>query len=464
MNSKEIFKYVLFFGVILFALYAKSTLITFLLFVLFIIWDSKFIIPILLITPSIESIFHISSYLTIIKLLTLFLSFYFIVNLIGRKIQIDKNTGWLFLFLLINVFGSVYGMLGLNTSAIYQAASLNIQKVYFEIIFTILFYHFLKQKGIDYLRGSLKTGVIVIPISLIILLSYFILWGHSTITWWNIMIRKTLTGADPNEFSSMISTLGSFGLYLSFYSRTKIFSILGLGSIAILIYSVTLTLSRGGLLTLAFMFMIVLLVLSRSSVNKTIRHAVVISIVVISFVQFGLINVNAIKQRFSGPKITDLNTLTANRYDLWIAGFEDFVKRPLLGYGNTPKSTKILMARKLNRRSVIHNTYLEVLLRMGIVGLITFMLILWKSIEGGIIYFKHSDMKKDAILLVPVMSLVVMCFAAISLSWQWREMLWFLISISLASSQFMRHEYRQASSFPKYPDHRMIPVQKWGKI
>ena len=50
----------------------------------------------------------------------------------------------------------------------------------------------------------------------------------------------------------------------------------------------------------------------------------------------------------------------------------------------------------------------------------------------GIFRVPLFSVRKDSILLIPFISLSLMLFAGLALSWQWRELLWYLIGICLS--------------------------------
>lgn len=51
----------------------------------------------------------------------------------------------------------------------------------------------------------------------------------------------------------------------------------------------------------------------------------------------------------------------------------------------------------------------------------------------GIFRVTLLSIRKDSILLIPYIYLSLMLFAGLALSWQWRELLWYLIALWLSS-------------------------------
>ena len=109
----------------------KSAIFSFFLFILLVFWDRRFILPILLITPVIETILIVAEGLTVTKLLAAFLVVYFIVGLILKKgTRVDKNTMWLLSFLLMAVLGMLVGFFEVNTNEISDAFTFNLITVF----------------------------------------------------------------------------------------------------------------------------------------------------------------------------------------------------------------------------------------------------------------------------------------------------------------------------------------------
>ena len=75
----------------------------------------------------------------------------------------------------------------------------------------------------------------------------------------------------------------------------------------------------------------------------------------------------------------------------------------------------------------------------GLVGFTTFFLTIGKTFQGYFLTLRLYQRNKDpeGILLLPFICLFTGLFAGLSLSWQWREMLWYFIAICLGITDLL---------------------------
>lgn len=447
MNSKAItntlinenlsYKISSFIIILIVSVSVQSVFLSFALFFALLLWDSRFIIPILITIPCIETILVTAEGLTIAKLLLAVIGCYCLVYLIVKRPKIDINASLISLFIIITLLATYYGIIGLDIDTGTQALHTFFFIVFPKLLFALLFYLFLRKKGFQYLKESLQILRVVIPLALIVISIYFIWWGYTTIGWWNVVTRHTFEGADPNEFGCMLSALAVFPLYNILTQKNKKLNIISIIALAFVLYSVTLTLSRGAILTFIFMILMSFIILTRLSLSKYLKYTLFAIFGIVLLIQFGVINLFAIEQRFMGLHINNLSSLTAHRSTFWIAGIKAFFQRPVIGYGNTTSAIYNITEPIFGMGKVTHNMYLAILIRMGLVGLIIFITLLIRSLKGVINYITGFDTPKKAIMILPILALLALCFAALGLSWEWEGLLWYFIAISMASSKFM---------------------------
>ena len=79
-------------------------------------------------------------------------------------------------------------------------------------------------------------------------------------------------------------------------------------------------------------------------------------------------------------------------------------------------------------------TYLEVLIQYSIIGLLVFLAILIRVFKDMLVVFEQRSLmsQEHSILLIPYISLSLMLFAGLALSWPWRELLWYFIALCLS--------------------------------
>ena len=100
-----------------------------------------------------------------------------------------------------------------------------------------------------------------------------------------------------------------------------------------------------------------------------------------------------------------------------------------------------MTSAELGMEASIHNIYLELWLRLGIIGISIFLGIIFRASQGLLpaIKFRIKD-KNDLILTIPIISMFVVLFAGLGLSWEWSDLMWYLIGISLSSSLLLKYK------------------------
>ena len=158
-------------------------------------------------------------------------------------------------------------------------------------------------------------------------------------------------------------------------------------------------------------------------------------------IHFETINIHAIQERFTGKQISDIQDLSAGRSDFFIAAINGIIKRPVFGYGNFPGTAGMVTSAELGVEASIHNIFLELWLRLGIIGLVLFFTIIFRASQGLLPAIKSRIKdKNDLILTIPIISMFVVLFAGLGLSWEWSDLMWYLIGISLSSSLLLKYK------------------------
>lgn len=457
-NQKKIFSYTFFVLIIIFALKVNNAFLTFLLFSIALLWDKCLLISILLITPVIETVLVLQQGLTVTKLLIPVFSFLFLIESLSFKNQqFDKNCSALCFFALITflgVFNSVVTGDYINFAGFHEKHVFNefFSVSLSKIIFTLMLYLYFKFKGAEFLYKNLILGIYSISSALILICIYFILKDNSIGSWWGIAVRLSFEGADPNEFSGMLSALAVFPLTLCLTTFSKKYFFLGIISIFSVILCVLLTLSRGGILTFCFMCFITFFIFYKKFPRRVISFSLVLILVMALGAFLGLINYVPMYDRFVGKHINDLSSLTAGRSDLLKIGIKSSIEKPFLGYGGTQFASQWISYFAISEFKVMHNLYLEILIQYGLIGLSAFFLIVFLVLFGFISLRKIKPINNETMcFFIPYIALASLLFSSLALSWQWREILWYLIGLALVTSYFTKgyRIQRKPSNFKK---------------
>ncbi len=171
-------------------------------------------------------------------------------------------------------------------------------------------------------------------------------------------------------------------------------------------------------------------------------------------------NVAGVEHAIKGEKAEEADTSIGFRLLMWQVGLERWLERPLTGWG--PGSTEMLLTQSkvamLHRKSGkslfshLHNTYLEVLLKFGLVGAglfgalgAGFLLALWRGWQAGLL---AADL---AWLLLGIwgLSLVWSFFEFRFFHYEWRNYCMLLGAVSFSLSSRLRH--RQPTFWRPHP-------------
>jgi len=452
-NFIPLLKMIAFEIIIVQGLVINNAVVTFFAFILLFLFYKNSFLSIILLTPLVETVLIVTEGLTITKMLAFFFIFLFIFSIIQNNIIVDKRVALLFAYLLVTIvglfnaisFGEFLAFINWDYESILSDNLSNIPKVMFGMGMLL----FIRNEGYQFLKENLMHATKLIPISLIVISIYFITTGYEASSWWNLGLRMTFKGADPNEFSAILITLGAFSFYLVLKSVSKLWAFVGIVSAILVIYSVFATASRGGILTLVFTSIFTLILFSNRNFKRSILVVFVLIFSVLALFYSNLIDFNFIYERFFGKYVTDISSLTAGRTDWWKAAFEAFKQKPLFGYGGSRSASLWINFNMYGKAMVMHNLFVEILVQYGVVGLTIFLFLIIRVLADlrNLLKLNKKHTTDITYLLIPFISLATMLFAGLALSWQWRELLWYLIPLCLVIGSFVEKYVRENRAY-----------------
>lgn len=434
------------FGVLV-AIMTRNAFLSFLPFGAILLRDRKFLLSVLLFTPLIETVLLAMEGVTITRLIALFVAVILISEMVlENSFYLDKKNICLFFFALVALFGSLNAVLTGEyfISSRWQGNVLRDYLVspFSKIFFTIVLYSYFKNRGAVFLRKSLENASIALSVGIIMVSIYFITSGHETTSWHQTVTRMTFFGANPNDFSKILIALGAFPLYLVLTGKTKFQTLLGFSSFLFVSYSVVLTLSRGGIATLAVLFLISILVFLKQDPKRAIAVTIVFLAVLIGASLVGAFDLTFVYERFFGRHVKDISSITANRSDFLVSGLKAFFEKPILGHGGSSFTSKWINQLAVGQWNVMHNIFLEILVQYGIIGGLSFFMILFSAFKGFFKMRKYVDaVPQSTVFVIPYLSLLAILFAGLAASWEWREIFWYFIGIALVTSSIVGNNY-----------------------
>ncbi len=446
-SSKSLFEIICFCFAVFAILIANNVFFSIALTIPFLFLRDRFTVSLLAVLPVIKTVQIVTTGLTIIKLISIFFGIIFVTEIIVQdKFFFDHGFVYLLSFFSTVMLGFLIALTSMNFGPIidwnYAAVITENLAPIFILLFTAVFYLFIRARGLPFVVKNLSVASKSISISIIIITVYFVTRGNTSSNWWNVITRLSFKNADPNEYASLLSILSVFALYLVYSSNSKAWSIVGVISYVAAFYSVYLTFSRGGLLTFIFAFVLFTITFARKGkvTLKAILLVLLFLIIIIVLSKTGAVSLTAIYERFFGKHSSgSLSSLTAGRSDFWKTGLSVIWERPIFGFGGSQYSSRFINLEELGRPNVFHNLFLEILIQYGLVGLTIFFLIIARTFRGYVLTIRFYQRSKDleGILLLPFVCLFTGLFAGLSLSWQWREMLWYFIAICLGVSDLL---------------------------
>jgi O-antigen ligase len=229
--------------------------------------------------------------------------------------------------------------------------------------------------------------------------------------------RFAAGGNDPNDLAMTLALGIPMAWYLSMNYHRPLLRWICRAYFPIGLLAIALSGSRGGLVASLVALMIVPLSMTNLSPGKL---AAGISMLAVSGFLAATYVPETIVERLATTGQTVEDRSLGGRFRLWVVGFEAFLQRPLLGYGIS--SFKPVAARRLGTTSqVAHNSYLSVLVELGLLGLVLFCWILF-SVFMVILPLPPPDRRFGLVLLVTL--LVVL----LPLTWEDRKPVWIILS------------------------------------
>lgn len=456
-ETMDVSRVCVFGGVVAVSVLIQSSLLSFVMFSLLILWDERFVISSMLVSPVIETILVSGESITVTKLLAGVVMIYCCAHLFRWRRQrigdYDHESLWLVGFLAVTVAGAVMGEFPggayelrdrafQDMGTVARSLLWNIEAVFPKIVMALCLYEFLKLKGRFHFVDSLYLSSLCISVALIIMTVHSVVTGSSDQIG-DAVSRTSFQGTDPNEFSSMLSALCAFALYLLVARQLRGAGVLGLAAIGAAGVAVSATVSRGGALCFVVLFGLFCVVCTGRDRRKVVRAGALAVVGLAIMMRADMVNVSGLLVRFFQRYNQDGQYIsaTSGRWELFGAACAAFLEKPVLGHGNSPYTSMMIMECRIGRFIVIHNLYLEILVRFGIVGFAMLSAILWRALRSPLLLRGAiPERRPDLLLSVPTIGLCVLLCGGLSLSWQWREIVWYFIGISLASSHFCREQ------------------------
>ena len=234
--------------------------------------------------------------------------------------------------------------------------------------------------------------------------------------------RFSAAGTNPDDLGSVLALGISVAWYLAASKRTQkwpqLLKWVNYAYIPAALMGIALSGTRTALI--AAIPGVVFGLTSLSRLRLSVRVAIFL-LLILAVVNLLPLIPQASLQRLgtTGNELTsgDLN----GRVHLWTQGLVSFVERPLLGIGSN-------MYRSVNTEGkVAHNSFISVLVELGLIGLILFGIIL-----AMVVIQAWHQPRWDRLFWLSI--LAAWAVAASTLTWEYRKPTWLFLSFVIASS------------------------------
>lgn len=190
----------------------------------------------------------------------------------------------------------------------------------------------------------------------------------------------TVTFYNPNTYCCFLCLSFPFILYKLSQSKSRCGNLVNIGIVLLIIYIMSRNSSRGGLLTFLIMISTYYIYkIKGGSYRKRLFLLLVLSVVVILFIQYGELLFSTLFLRMSDKSLLEDNA----RLILWLSSWSQFVDSN--GFGTGVGSMQYVLGHTYENTLTIvysHNMILEILLEYGVfitIGILLFLIKLYKN-------------------------------------------------------------------------------------
>jgi O-antigen ligase len=232
--------------------------------------------------------------------------------------------------------------------------------------------------------------------------------------------RYTVAGMNENDLGLILALSIPMAIYVLSRRRGVLYGVLGWTHLGICVVAILLTGSRGALLAAGTGMLMLPLAFSRLprwqkilSIGAAIAAGVAAAYIVPA---------ETWRRLLSFGEAISHGTLT-HRTVIWSAGLEAFRDHALMGVGAGAYGAAIVRAVDISY--VAHNTFLSVLVELGVAGMVVFLFLL------AAMYLKALAMPRLERRLWTVL-LLTWALGVSSLTWEYRKPTWLLFGLLVA--------------------------------
>jgi O-antigen ligase len=271
----------------------------------------------------------------------------------------------------------------------------------------------------------------------------------------DLTVRISGTIGDPNELAALLVAGTVFAGVLTAITKEAALRVAAGSAVVLFLAGIFYTVSRGGLVALFVALIAACLMAGRWRGRTVVVTALGLMTVVIYFASFAGLDAR--------DRVTTVEG-GSGRTDIWKVGWRMVEDEPIhgIGSGNFPISSihYLLEPGVLERDEFIidtpkvaHNTYLQILAELGIVGLALFLTIIGFAISCAVKaarwFGNHGDTQMELVARGMVVALVGILAADFFISEQFGKQLWLLLGLGPALYGVARRTYPERKQAPQ---------------
>lgn len=280
----------------------------------------------------------------------------------------------------------------------------------------------------------------------------------------DLTVRISGTIGDPNELAALLVAGVVFAGVLTAITRDKPALRVASGSAVVLfLFGIFYTVSRGGLLALGVALIAACIMAGRWRGRALVVAGLGMAIVVIYFASFAGLDAR--------DRVTTVQGGTG-RSDIWKVGWRMVEDHPIrgIGSGNFPISSIHYLIQPgvierdefiISTPKVAHNTYLQILAELGIVGLAMFLTIIGFSIRSALKaarwFGRNGDTQMELVSRGMIVALIGILTADFFISEQYGKQLWLMMGLGPALYAVARRTYPEGAKKQPEPQRDLSP-------
>ena len=438
-NTIRLFNSLLLLAALALSLYMNDS--TYILIVLLpiVVLDRSFLIPILFTIPTVEGVYATdttssNSETIAIAMLIPVLAY----DLLKRnKRMIPFKVVALYLIFIIMVFvgfivykrhPEISKTIAIPSHLPYIPVLGRVLAKILKITFFLVYLKLLINYGKEYIYEALNLFRALSPYIILTIAGYTLMFGTVGTQFGGVL---HFGAASHGDFTASLDALGVF-LYLAFFERNNRYfeKFMALAAIGALLYLIMQMGSRNGLLSFGFVT-----VLSGYLVMRNRSWSYQLILVTTAFVA----GVTALYFFQDSPTmqraIYEMTVESGGeRLDYWYAGGQALKDAPVLGMGGDETASLYAVGRwsPSVEDHVMHNTFLEVAVEYGFLGLFFYLIFVYTILRWGYKQLMYAIKTDDLILATPAIAYTVSIMAGMFISRVWDTTLWYYLGIVFA--------------------------------